>query len=84
MHGHKGRSGHAWAEVWVGSGAAADTVLSAVARAAGRTAATLAVSRDKETGERWLVLDWELGLYQAEAEKIFGEGSGMSQELAPA
>jgi len=70
VHGLKGRSGHAWAEVWVGSGAAADTVLSAVAGAAGRPAGTLAVSRDKETGERWLVLDWELGSYSFSGDRM--------------
>ena len=70
VHGIKGRSGHAWAEVWVGSGPAADTVLAAVARAAGRSASGLAVSHDRESGERWLVLDWELGSYSFKGDRF--------------
>jgi transglutaminase-like putative cysteine protease len=63
VHGIKGRTGHAWAEVWVGSGSAADSVVAAVAKVVGRPAAGLAVSHDKDSGHRWLALDWELGTY---------------------
>jgi len=70
VHGIKGRSGHAWAEVWVGNGATADKILAAIARAVGRSASGFAVSIDKESGERWLVLDWELGNYSFRGDRF--------------
>lgn len=65
MHGYKGSSGHAWAEVWLGSGREAESILRRVAEASGRGSRTLACSRDA-AGNLWLVLDWELGRYSLE------------------
>ncbi len=63
VHGFRGDQGHAWAEVWIGRGVAAERVLQAVASYSGRNSMNLAVSRDPATDDRWLVLDWELGRY---------------------
>lgn len=70
VHGIKGSSGHAWAEAWVGKGATAEAVLDAIARAAGRRAASLATTLDRSTGERWLSLDWELGAYSFKGDRL--------------
>ena len=70
VHGIKGNNAHAWAEVWIGSGAMADSVLSAVARAAGRSAVSLAATRNSASGDRWLVLDWKMGEYSFKSERI--------------
>ncbi len=63
VHGFRGTQGHAWAEVWVGRASMADQVLQAVANYSGRSVASLATSRNPNTDDRWLVLDWELGRY---------------------
>jgi len=45
-------------------------VLERVARAAGRRAPSLAATLDRSTGERWLVLDWELGSYSFYGDRL--------------
>jgi hypothetical protein len=70
IHGSKGSVGHAWAEVWVGRGAQAETVLAAVARGMGKSPGSLAATPDKATGDRWLVLDWQLGVYSYPADRL--------------
>jgi len=70
IHGSKGSVGHAWAEVWVGRGGPAEAVLAAVARGAGKSPGSLAATLDKATGDRWLVLDWQLGVYSYPADLL--------------
>ncbi len=70
IHGFRGNQGHAWAEVWLGRGSSADRLLQTVASYSGRSAASLAVSRDTGTDDRWLVLDWELGRYSFSANTV--------------
>lgn len=70
IHAFRGNQGHAWAEVWIGRESAANQVLQAVANYSGRNPRDLAVTQDVNTGDRWLVLDWELGRYSFTSDKM--------------
>lgn len=60
VHGYTERSGHAWAELWLGDGERGRAALSRAGRAAGRPGWTPAHSTDGRGGT-WLVLDWRFG-----------------------
>ena len=58
--GSNSSEAHAWAELWLGSGAAAQSALASVATALGRGSQYLATDRDPD-GDIWLILDWRIG-----------------------
>lgn len=60
VHGYTDRSGHAWAELWMGDGERGRAALARAGRAAGRPGWTPAHSTDGRGGT-WLVLDWRFG-----------------------
>lgn len=51
---------HAWAELWLGSGGAAQSALATMGDIVGRGAQYLATDRDPD-GTIWLILDWRIG-----------------------
>ena len=69
VHGFTQRSGHAWAEFWLGDGERGRAALSRAARIAGRPAWTPAHSTDSKGGV-WLVLDWEFGELSMRASRV--------------
>jgi len=69
VHGFDGRSGHAWAELWLGQGEQGRLSLARAGVAVGRPGWTPAHSQDARGG-LWLSLDWKFGELSMRASRV--------------